>query len=119
MLEYIKEDENPIKIKEIIKKETKKFKPFPLTTIELQKLSSIKLRISSDEVMEIAEKLYTSGYISYPRTETNIYPFNFSFKYILENLKENIDYKDYLDNMKFERPLRGKKMIIVILLSIL
>ena len=109
LLEYIKEDENPIKIKEIIKKETKKFKPFPLTTIELQKLSSIKLRISSDEVMEIAEKLYTSGYISYPRTETNIYPFNFSFKYILENLKENIDYKDYLDNMKFERPLRGKK----------
>ena len=41
---------------------------------ELEKLSSRKLRINAKEVMKIAEKLYTSGFISYPRTETNIFP---------------------------------------------
>lgn len=32
--------------------------------------------------MKIAEKLYTQGFISYPRTETNIFPKDFN----LENL---------------------------------
>lgn len=41
---------------------------------ELEKLGSKKLRLSAKETMKIAEKLYTSGYISYPRTETNIFP---------------------------------------------
>ena len=41
---------------------------------EFEKLASRKLRISAKEAMKIAEKLYTSGFISYPRTETNIFP---------------------------------------------
>lgn len=40
---------------------------------ELEKLASRKLRINAKETMRIAEKLYTSGYISYPRTETNMF----------------------------------------------
>jgi len=30
-----------------------------------------KLKISSHEIMDIAEKLYNAGFISYPRTETD------------------------------------------------
>jgi DNA topoisomerase-3 len=45
-----------------------------LTLQELEKLASRKLRISAKETMKIAEKLYTQGYISYPRTETNMFP---------------------------------------------
>ena len=41
---------------------------------ELEKLASRKLRISAKDTMKIAEKLYTQGFISYPRTETNIFP---------------------------------------------
>ena len=33
-----------------------------------------KLRMSARDTLAAAEKLYTSGYISYPRTETNIFP---------------------------------------------
>lgn len=41
---------------------------------ELEKLASRKLHINAKETMRIAEKLYTQGFISYPRTETNIFP---------------------------------------------
>ena len=40
----------------------------------MEKLGSRKLRINAKETMKIAEKLYTQGFISYPRTETNIFP---------------------------------------------
>jgi len=50
---------------------TSKWKPLPLTTVELQKLGSMFLRIDSKKVMDLAEGLYTKGFISYPRTETD------------------------------------------------
>ena len=45
-----------------------------MDTVELEKLGARKLKLSAKETMKVAEKLYTSGYISYPRTETNIFP---------------------------------------------
>ena len=51
---------------------------------ELEKLASKKLRISAKNTMKIAEKLYTSGYISYPRTETNIFPKNMNLRQLVE-----------------------------------
>lgn len=56
------------------KNEKKKYRPYPLTTVKFQKLATDKLKISSAEAMKIAEKLYMSGFISYPRTETNAFP---------------------------------------------
>lgn len=37
-------------------------------------MASRKLRMNAKEAMAAAEKLYTKGLISYPRTETNIFP---------------------------------------------
>ena len=39
----------------------------------MEKLASRKLRINAKETMRLAEKLYTAGFISYPRTETNMF----------------------------------------------
>lgn len=51
--------------------EKKRWRPTPLSTVELQKEASRRLRIPSDRAMEIAERLYQQGYLSYPRTETD------------------------------------------------
>ncbi|XP_040046207.2 DNA topoisomerase 3-alpha [Gasterosteus aculeatus] len=67
--------EDPIAtVTSVTSKPKSKWRPLPLDTVELEKLASRKLKISAKETMKIAEKLYTQGYISYPRTETNIFP---------------------------------------------
>ena len=79
----------------IVKVETKskkRMKPYPLTTIEFIKLSVSKLKIGSDQAMKIAEKLYSSGYISYPRTETDSFSNKIDLKSILKELEKNGDY---------------------------
>ncbi len=48
--------------------------PVPLNTIELERRASTYLNIRSKEALTIAENLYQNGLISYPRTETTIYP---------------------------------------------
>ncbi|XP_065846647.1 DNA topoisomerase 3-alpha-like [Oscarella lobularis] len=64
-------------------KHKSKWRPLPLDTVELEKLASRKLRINAKETMRIAEKLYTQGYISYPRTETNIFPLTLNLNEII------------------------------------
>ncbi|KAI8796900.1 DNA topoisomerase 3-alpha [Biomphalaria glabrata] len=67
--------ENPVAtVAEVNSKNKSKWRPPALDTVELEKLSSRKLKINAKETMTIAEKLYTQGLISYPRTETNIFP---------------------------------------------
>ncbi|XP_043945526.1 DNA topoisomerase 3-alpha isoform X2 [Protopterus annectens] len=67
--------ENPLAtVTDVSSKPKSKWRPLPLDTVELEKLASRKLKINAKEAMKIAEKLYTQGYISYPRTETNKFP---------------------------------------------
>ncbi|XP_073945480.1 DNA topoisomerase 3-alpha-like isoform X2 [Choristoneura fumiferana] len=67
--------ENPLaKVCEVKTKPKSKWRPLPLDTVELEKSASRKLRINAKETMKLAEKLYTQGFISYPRTETNEFP---------------------------------------------
>lgn len=64
-------DQPTARVKTVSQQPTKKYKPLPLTTVELQKAGTRLLHIDSKQVMDIAEKLYQSGWISYPRTETD------------------------------------------------
>ncbi|KAM4844359.1 DNA topoisomerase 3-alpha isoform 2-T2 [Thomomys bottae] len=69
---------------EVKSKPKSKWRPQALDTVELEKLASRKLRINAKETMRIAEKLYTQGYISYPRTETNIFPKDLNLMALVE-----------------------------------
>ncbi|XP_017272283.1 DNA topoisomerase 3-alpha [Kryptolebias marmoratus] len=77
--------EDPIAtVTSVTSKPKSKWRPLPLDTVELEKLASRKLKINAKETMKIAEKLYTQGFISYPRTETNIFPANLALAPLVE-----------------------------------
>eukprot|EP01083_Nonionella_stella_P051843 137672_1 len=64
--------ENPqVTITDVRERTVTRHKPLPLATVELQKQCTRLFRMSGQHVMDVAEKLYQSGHISYPRTETD------------------------------------------------
>jgi DNA topoisomerase-1 len=70
---------------EVLKFEKKKVeenKPIPFNTTEFLKEASRFM--SPDKAMQIAEELYMSGYISYPRTDNTVYPQTLNLKRLVE-----------------------------------
>ena len=67
-------------------RETIKRQPIPFTTSGLQQASSNELRISPKETMNICQKLYEGGYITYMRTDSTTYS-----KEFIEEAKKNIE----------------------------
>ncbi len=53
---------------------SRRLAPVPLNTLEMQKRACKALRLSPEAVMSTAEALYQTGFISYPRTETDSFP---------------------------------------------
>ncbi|CAJ0565798.1 unnamed protein product, partial [Mesorhabditis spiculigera] len=67
---------NQAKVENLIKRPKNKWRPAGLDTVEFEKLAVRKLHISAKTAMQVAEGLYSKGFISYPRTETNKFPQN-------------------------------------------
>ena len=84
-----------VTVKNVQQKPKNKWRPQPMDTIELEKTGSRKLRLSAKTIMTIAEKLYTQGYISYPRTETNQFSKEINLRALVELQTPHPDWGDF------------------------
>mgnify|MGYP006288648573 CR=1 FL=1 len=79
--------------------------PFDLTT--LQREAYRHHRMSPSETLQIAQKLYLDGMISYPRTSSQKIPKEINPKQILLKLSKH--YSDEVSIAKRSKPMEGKK----------
>lgn len=61
--------------------------------------------------MQAAEKLYTQGFISYPRTETNIFPKELNLQPLVQQQTESGNWGDFAQRVLQDgiNPRQGKK----------
>ncbi|KAI6113286.1 DNA topoisomerase [Pisolithus croceorrhizus] len=97
------------RVMKVTKKNVKKWKPLPLTTVELQKAGSRLLKLAPKKVLD--RKLYQQGFLSYPRTETDQYDPKFDFMSLIA--KQTVDhawgtFAQGLQDGGLNTPRRGK-----------
>ncbi len=84
--------------------------PFDLTTLQIEAYRCH--RISPKETLSIAQELYTSGAISYPRTSSQILSEKLGFRKIFSELQKQKNYSDLIRKLlekKSLQPNNGKK----------
>ncbi|MCJ1359353.1 MAG: DNA topoisomerase [Icmadophila ericetorum] len=99
------------RVSKVQSKPTSKWRPLPLTTVELQKLGSRFLRMDSKKVMDVAESLYMKGWISYPRTETDQFDKGIDLKALIQKQVQDNNWGPYaqgLLNGVFQQPRGGR-----------
>lgn len=93
---------------------SRKFPPFPLNTVEMQKFASIHLGMSGDVTMKVAEQLYQRGFISYPRTETDSFSSDFRIMPLIQAQTHDQTWGNYArmladrESGMFNFPRKGK-----------
>ena len=58
---------------QVVGEQRMRWPPHPLATLAMQKLAITHLRLSGERIMKLAEELYQEGFVSYPRTETDVF----------------------------------------------
>ncbi len=97
-------------IKEIKKSKKNLSPPSPFNTTDFLRAAS-SIGVSPSRAMSLAESLYTSGFISYPRTDNTVYPESIKLKKIVESFKGSDFDKEAALVLKQKKliPTKGKK----------
>jgi len=93
------EQSGTCEVTNVVSKEKKQGRPVPLNTVNLLKACSKALGIGPHAAMQTAERLYLSGYLSYPRTESTAYPKSFDIKGTLQSQSGDPRWGDYVSNL--------------------
>jgi len=87
-------------IVENVKYEVEKIKPPPPFNLgDLQAEASKIYGFSPLKTQELAEQLYLDALISYPRTNSQKLPLSIGYETIMLKLKENSEYRNYVENL--------------------
>ena len=70
---------------EVSTKENTRFRPEGINTVQMLKHCSSQFGLGPDDTMNVAERLYLGGFITYPRTESTMYSQNFNFQQVLQS----------------------------------
>ncbi|OQE28584.1 hypothetical protein PENSTE_c003G02316 [Penicillium steckii] len=98
------------KVTKVNQKPKSKWRPLPLTTVDLQMMGSRFLRLDSQTIMKVAEALYTKGFISYPRTETDQFDKAIDLRKLVEKQYPDSRWGVYARELidgKFKTPRSG------------
>jgi DNA topoisomerase-1 len=97
------------KVVSMERKERDEYPPAPFNTTTMLSEAN-KLGLSPSLAMKVAEDLYTSGYISYPRTDNTVYPRSLGLRNVLEKLRSSDLGKEAEEVLSQERirPSRGR-----------
>jgi len=98
------------KVVSVERSRKKERSPAPFDTTSFLSAAS-SLGISASRAMQVAEDLYTSGYISYPRTDNTVYPPSIDLREILKELRKT-EFREFAEELlkKDELiPTRGRK----------
>lgn len=90
------EPQATVTVSSVVIKERKQGRPTPLNTVALLKACSKALGIGPHAAMQAAERLYLSGYLSYPRTESTAYPKSFDIKGTLQQQAGDVRWGGYV-----------------------
>ena len=85
-----------VKVMESVGEKVRMQPPKPLDTVELERRASRFLNVRAKTALDVAEDLYRYGLISYPRTETTIYPKTLDLRRIVRDLAKVKDYGEYI-----------------------
>ncbi|MEM7823976.1 MAG: DNA topoisomerase I [Candidatus Aenigmatarchaeota archaeon] len=102
----------PAIVKDIVTKKYKQAPPVPFNITSLQTEAYRLFGYSPQQTMAIAQKLYTSAYISYPRTSSEKLPPQIGYRDILLALSKNKKYEKLckaLLALPSLRPVEGKR----------
>lgn len=110
MFQKLVADDGIVEVTNISEKPETKGRPVGLNTVNLLKVASSALGFGPQMAMQLAERLYTQGFISYPRTESTAYPPSFDFRGALSAQRNNPTWGNYVEGLLasgYQKPRSG------------
>lgn len=86
-------------VKDIRKRDYDQLPPAPFNTTELQSEAYSQFKFSPTQTLSIAESLYQSGYISYPRSSSQKLPPRIGYGKIIKALGKLSPYKKFAETL--------------------